>query len=133
MNSLLCVSVSLLLVLLQSLEINSECCNLQSSVKYTPKGDYTCEEAVPMGQRSLLCLLPRCCVVNHMCHDAKVYPGFYCSSGTCNAVGCNCDGPCIDGDHKTLADHFRLLYPNAEYGYETVSVKNTRAITGFII
>lgn len=46
--------------------------------------------------------------LKYICKDALDHPGFYCATGSCNFIGCNCDGQCFEGN---TIENFKKRYP----------------------
>lgn len=55
---------------------------------------------------------PRRCSI-HVCDDGKpVSAGTYCGVGSCNLIGCNCEGGCLQGNPR---DNFVAFHGEEVY------------------
>lgn len=82
-------------------EINGECCKDNTTVvkymcKYLGRIDQICEDK--------------------LCMDGTVQGTFgYCAVGSCDMLGCNCDGGCLKGTPETAVAAYKKAYPDLNY------------------
>lgn len=77
-----------------------KCCNRKTEISFRPKENMSALEAsapnlyknsnggrfVPVGSPFTV----------KVCNDGEPHEGVYCSTASCNIIGCNCDGLCYN-------------------------------------
>lgn len=133
MKNLILILTSALLLQLIS-EVTPSCCMKYTVVFALPTGETNCDKyghtptAITLLShvhnlaKEIHDIIKRSHCIVKLCGDAIDRSGMYCGNGSCNALGCECDGGCVPGD---VEDEFK-----SRHGFNAYWVPTLRTVIG---